>query len=69
MQLVFRYSDLSSTLQADLGIPPLVYYQVKQLASSHFWLTNIHKDSIPGQIYAFKYLERVLVQNRDVWIP
>ena len=93
---------MPSTLQADPGIPPLMYYQMKQLASSHFRMTNIHKDSIPGQIYAFrihnlrnfhqtdlenrfvqgcqtiftgwspseplpqpKYLERVLIHNRE----
>lgn len=34
--------------------PPLVYYQMKKLASSHFRVTNIHTDSIPGQLYAFR---------------
>ena len=97
-----RLFGLPSTLQAELGIPPLMHYQMKQLASSHFRLTNIHKHSILGQIYAFrshnlrnlhqtdlekriiqdcqtiftawspseplpqpKYLERVLIQNRE----
>jgi hypothetical protein len=31
-----------------------MYYQMKQLANSHFRLTNIHKDSVPGQLYAFR---------------
>jgi hypothetical protein len=54
MQSVFGCVGLPSTLQADLGIPPLVFYQMKQLAYSHFRLTNSHKYSIPGQIYAFR---------------
>ena len=33
---------------------PLRYYQMKQVASSHFRLTNIHTDSIPGQLYTFR---------------
>ena len=102
MKSVFGCSGLPSILQADLGIPPLVYYQMKQLATSHFRLTNTHYDSIPGQLYAFrthnlrnlyqtdlesrfildcrtifpewspadpipqpKYLERVMIQNRE----
>jgi hypothetical protein len=31
-----------------------MFYQMKQLACSHFRLTNSHKYSIPGQIYAFR---------------
>jgi hypothetical protein len=54
MQSVFGCVGLPSTLQADLGIPPLVFYQMKQLACSYFRLTNSHKHSIPGQIYAFR---------------
>jgi hypothetical protein len=58
------YEILNLTLQADLGIPPLIYYQMKQLASSHFRLTNIHKDYISEPLPQPKYLKRVLIQNR-----
>jgi hypothetical protein len=53
MQSTFVFG-LPSTLQTELGIPLLMYYQTKQLASSHFRLTNIHQYSILGQIYAFR---------------
>jgi hypothetical protein len=71
MQSVFGCVGLPSTLQADLGIPPLVFYQMKQLACSHFRLTNSHKYSIPGQIYAFRthnlrHLQRSDLENRII---
>ena len=54
MQTTFGCFGLPITLQADLGIPPLKYYQMKQLSCSHFRLTSIHQNSISGQIYAFR---------------
>jgi hypothetical protein len=54
LQSTFGCSGLPSSLQAELGIPPLQYYQMKQLASSHFRLTQIHQHALPGQIYAFR---------------
>jgi hypothetical protein len=54
LQSSFGCSGLPSTLQAELGIPSLQYYQMKQLASSHFRLTKIHQHALPGQIYAFR---------------
>jgi hypothetical protein len=57
MQSAFRCFGLHSTLQADLGIPPLVYYQMKQLPSSHFWLTRIHTNFHPRQILSLQDLQ------------
>ncbi len=69
MQSTFGCSGLPSTLQGDLGIPPLQYYQMKQLASFHFRLTKMHQHSIPGQICAFRshnlqYLSQTDLENR-----
>jgi hypothetical protein len=71
MQSVFGCVGLPSTLQADLGIPPLMLYQMKQLACSHFRLTNSDKNSIPGQIFAFKthnlrHLQQSDLENRII---
>jgi hypothetical protein len=71
LQSVFGCVGLPSTLQADLGIPPLMFYQTKQLACSHFRLTNLHKHSIPGQIYAFRthnlrHLKQTDLENRII---
>jgi hypothetical protein len=62
---------VGGTLQADLGIPPLVFYQMKQPACSHFRLTNSHKHSISGQIYAFRthnlrHLQQSDLENRII---
>jgi hypothetical protein len=79
----FGCSGLPSTLQAELGIPPLQYYQMKQLASSHFRLTKIHQHALPGQIYSFRthnlpHLDPIDLENRilqscktifTVWSP
>jgi hypothetical protein len=58
-------------IQADLGIPPLMFYQTKQLAYSHSRLTNSHKHSIPGQIYAvrthnLRHLQQTDLENRII---
>ena len=69
LQSTFGCSGLPSTLQAELGIPPLQYYQTKQLASSHFRLTKIHQHALPGQIYTFRthnlpHLDPIDLENR-----
>jgi hypothetical protein len=61
LQSTFGCSGLPSTLQAELGIPPLV--------SSHFRLTQIHQHAISGQIYAFRthnlpHLDPTDLENR-----
>ena len=69
LQSTFGCSGLPSTLQAELGIPPLQYYQMKQLTCSHFRLTKIHQHDLPGQIYAFRthnlpHLDPIDLENR-----
>ena len=66
MQSAFEGFGLHSTFQADLGIPPLVYYQMKQLPCSYFWLTSIHTNSITGQFYPFRIYNPRNLHHKDL---
>ena len=54
LQKAFKCYGQPTNLQADLGVPPLIYTRHKDLIRLHFRLTVSHADSLAASLYKYR---------------
>ena len=63
LQKAFKYYGQPTTLQAELGIPPLIYYRHKELIRLHFRFTTAQPNSLAASLYQHRHKTTSITQQ------